>query len=92
MSAAITGVGAVSSYGRSLQALHRGLASQERHLRSFPWSDGRSQLVGLVEGEFSENLSRSTQLALWAAQEALADFSAKSGPRRRSFSVARPVA
>lgn len=74
--AVITGVGAVSSYGRSMAALHRGLASQVRNLRSFPLSDGREQLVGIVEGDFSADLSRSTQLALWAAEEALADFSA----------------
>ena len=67
----------MSSYGRSLQALHRGLASQARNLRTFPLSEGRSQLVAMVEGDFAATLSRSTQLALWAAEEALADFSAK---------------
>ncbi len=77
----ITSVGAVSAYGIGFAALHRGLLSGTRQFSASGFGDA---LVGAVHEVATGELPRSATLALIAAEEALAPFSAAE---RRSMGV-----
>jgi 3-oxoacyl-[acyl-carrier-protein] synthase II len=78
----VTGAGAVTGYGRGMEALHRGLVSGARHFT--PWTELESLKSALwpvchvpAEALLGEraHCSRSARLALVAAREALGALS-----------------
>ena len=87
MRAAVTGVGAVSGFGRGVEQLWAALVAGRRAMRERPELAGVAVgPVALVDELPLSAPSRAATMATWAAQEALAD--AGNPPRDARFGVA----
>jgi 3-oxoacyl-[acyl-carrier-protein] synthase II len=85
--AAITGIGAVSGFGRGADRLWSALVAGERAMRDRPELAGIAVgPVALVEALPLSSPARAAQMAKWAAEEALAD--AGGPPAGERFGVA----
>jgi 3-oxoacyl-(acyl-carrier-protein) synthase len=86
--AAITGLGAVSGFGRGADRLWRALVAGERAMRERPELAGvATGPVALVEELPLSAPSRAAQMAKWAAEEALADAGQPAAGERFGVAV-----